>query len=70
MRISTEQRQQNEARIRDAIDRLLAGDIPRPSTVRSCPPRLDAIVMRGLARTVLAARRSACGKLGLRRIEA
>ncbi len=28
MRISTEQRQQNEARIRAAIDRLLAGDIP------------------------------------------
>jgi hypothetical protein len=27
MRISTEQRQQNEARIRAAIDRLLAGDI-------------------------------------------
>ena len=27
MRISTEQRQQNEARIRTAIDRLLAGDI-------------------------------------------
>jgi len=28
MRISTEQRQQNETRIRAAIDRLLAGDIP------------------------------------------
>lgn len=28
MRISPEQRQQNEARIRAAIDRLLAGDIP------------------------------------------
>jgi hypothetical protein len=28
MRISTQQRQQNEARIRAAIDRLLAGDIP------------------------------------------
>lgn len=28
MRISTEQRQQNEARLRAAIDRLLAGDIP------------------------------------------
>jgi hypothetical protein len=28
MRISTEQRQQNEARIRAAIDRLLTGDIP------------------------------------------
>jgi hypothetical protein len=28
MRISTKQRQQNEARIRAAIDRLLAGDIP------------------------------------------
>jgi hypothetical protein len=28
MRISAEQRQQNEARIRAAIDRLLAGDIP------------------------------------------
>jgi DNA repair exonuclease SbcCD ATPase subunit len=28
MRISAEQRQQNEARIRAAIDRLLSGDIP------------------------------------------
>jgi hypothetical protein len=28
MRISTEQRQQNETRIRAAIDRLLSGDIP------------------------------------------
>lgn len=28
MRISTEQRQENEARIRAAIDRLLAGNIP------------------------------------------
>ena len=28
MRISTEQRHQNEARIRTAIDRLLAGDLP------------------------------------------
>ncbi len=28
MRISAEQRQQNEARIRAAIDRLLGGDIP------------------------------------------
>jgi hypothetical protein len=28
MRISADQRQQNEARIRAAIDRLLAGDIP------------------------------------------
>jgi len=28
MRISTEQRQQNEARIRAAIDRLLSGDTP------------------------------------------
>jgi len=28
MRISAEQRQQNETRIRAAIDRLLSGDIP------------------------------------------
>ncbi len=31
------------------LQRLLSGEIPRPSTVRSCPPRLDAIVMRALA---------------------